>query len=35
MNNEPELLIRIDKEACHDTCCCGNCGYVYEEYVEA
>ena len=25
MNNEPELLIRIDK-ACHDTCCCGNCG---------
>lgn len=31
----PELKIRIDKEECYADCTCGDCGYLYEEYVEA
>jgi len=29
------LKIRITKDACHEDCDCGDCGYLYEEYLEA
>lgn len=34
MNNNT-LKIRITKDACHEDCECGDCGYVYEEHWEA
>jgi len=30
-----QLKIKIEREECKPECNCGNCGYIYEEYLEA
>lgn len=30
-----QLKIKVEKEECNPQCECGDCGYIYEEYIEA
>ena len=30
-----QLKLKIDQKECNPQCDCGDCGYIYEEYLEA